>query len=635
MLYRRFKLQRTDFRLSIIGEKHKVPYQIEFEPIGIRGQCPEGISLLDCARRLGVGLVSICGGHGKCFACKIRLQKGQVSPPSSTDEKVFSSQEIKNGWRLACLAFPKSDCVLYVPAESMTTTQRMQVEGLEMTVKPEPVVKDSVLKLQPPTLHDLKSDTSRVFAALHRQGIPADQIDIEALRGLSPLLRRCNWETRVYSRDNEVIALSPASAVPLGLAVDAGTTKIAAYLVDLRSGRTLASRGAMNPQISYGEDITSRMMNALKSPEQAAVLKNLVVNAIDQLAGEMCRQVKVSPGEIVDACIVGNTAIHHLTLGIPVAGLAYSPFVAAVQEPLDIKARDIGLHLAPGAYVHTLSNVAGFVGADHISMLLAIEAWNIKKTTLAIDIGTNTEVSLISNGQILAASCASGPAFEGFHITHGMRAASGAIERFKIVDGDIDFQTIDGAPPIGICGSGVIDSLAQLYLAGILNQAGRILKDTPHTREVEGQYECLLATKADGVTAVTLTQHDIRELQLAKAAIRSGIQILLDTAGCREEELEEVIIAGAFGTYVDVSSAMTIGMFPFLPLNRFRQVGNAAGLGARIALISRSRRDESCKLAELVRYIELATAPNFMQTFVEATYLGKYRMINSKREAID
>ncbi len=609
-------------------------YQIEFEPIGRRGQCPEGISLLDCARRLGVGLVSICGGQGKCFACKVRVLQGEVSPPTSTDQKIFSAAELKSGWRLACLTTPLSDCRLHVPPESMTTSQRMQVEGLELAVKPEPAVAGLPLQLQPPTLHDLKSDTSRLLAALAGSAHPAARLDTQVLRSLPVQLRQLKWSALAFLRQDEVIGLAPTTSQPLGLAVDVGTTKIAAYLVDLKSGRTLAAKGAMNPQISYGEDITSRMMNALKSPEQSALLKNLVCGAIDQLSGEMCAQLKADRQSIVDACIVGNTAIHHLMLGIPVAGLAYAPFVAAVQEPLDIKARDMDLHLAPGAYVHILSNVAGFVGADHISMLLAIEAWKIKKTTLAIDIGTNTEVSLISDGQILAASCASGPAFEGYHISHGMRAASGAIERFKIVEGDIDFQTIDNAPPIGICGSGVIDSLAQFYLAGVVEASGRIKAGAPHTREGEGQRECLLTGDADSAAALTLTQHDIRELQLAKAAIRSGIQILLESAGRREEEIEEVIIAGAFGTYVDISSAISIGMFPSLPLKRFRQVGNAAGLGARIALVSGPRRAEARKLAEKVRYIELATAPNFMQTFVSASFLGQYRLKNGKREEI-
>jgi uncharacterized 2Fe-2S/4Fe-4S cluster protein (DUF4445 family) len=391
----------------------------------------------------------------------------------------------------------------------------------------------------------------------------------------------------------------------------------------------------MNPQISYGEDITSRMLNAMKSAEDAARLQSLETSAINQLARDLCTRVQCTPDAILEAVLVGNTAIHHLMLGLPVRQLAFSPFVANVQEAIDLKARDMGLHFSPGANVHLLPNVAGYVGADHISMLLAIDAGRIEEPTIAIDIGTNTEVSLVFNGQILSTSCASGPAFEGGHIRYGMRAASGAIERLKVVNGEIDYQTIDNAEPIGICGSGVIDALAQFYLAGILDAGGRIKPDSPHTQINGEQREIILAVKPDGRTAVAMTQHDVRELQLAKAAIRSGIQVLLETAGKSEENLRQVIIAGAFGTYIDVSSAMAIGMLPSLPLPLFRQVGNAAGLGAKIALISLPRRLEAQKLAGKVQYVELATASNFMKTFMQAGYLGVYRMNNGKRKEIE
>lgn len=630
-------------------------YRIEFEPVGRRGECPEGESLLDCARQLGVGMVSICGGQGKCYACKLQVLRGKVSPPSSTEEKFFSPRELNAGWRLACLTYPLGDCTLHVPPESMTTMQRMQVEGLDTPVSPKPAVKTYTFKLEAPTLHDLRSDITRVFHELEQQKTdPGRQenkpgskpspttrdpsslkVDIDVLRSLSPRLREWGWEARVSLKDNEIIAVSPASARSLGLAVDVGTTKIAGYLVDLDTGRTLASQGTMNPQISYGEDITSRMLNALKSAEAASRLQSLETSAIDQLAGELCARAGARPEEILDAVLVGNTAIHHLMLGLPVKQLAFSPFVAGVQEAVDIKARDLGIHLAPGAYVHVLPNAAGYVGADHISMLLAIDAGQIKEPAIAIDIGTNTEVSLICDGNILSASCASGPAFEGGHIRHGMRAASGAIERLKVVNGEIDCQTIDNASPAGICGSGVIDTLAQFYLAGVLDSGGRIRPDSRHTRRTGEQWEIVLALKPDGQTAVTMTQHDIRELQLAKAAIRSGIQVLLETAGRLEEDIQQVIIAGAFGTYIDVSSAVVIGMLPSLPPERFRQVGNAAGLGAKIALISQPKRQEAQKLAAGVRYVELATAPNFMKTFMQAGYLGVYRMNNGKRKEIE
>jgi uncharacterized 2Fe-2S/4Fe-4S cluster protein (DUF4445 family) len=334
---------------------------------------------------------------------------------------------------------------------------------------------------------------------------------------------------------------------------------------------------------------------------------------------------------------VGNTAMHHLFLRLPVRQLALSPFVPAVSRALEVKAGELGLNIAPGAYVHLLPNIAGFVGADHVSMLLATDAWQVKETTVALDIGTNTEVSLICKGKIVATSCASGPAFEGGHIKYGMRAADGAIERLRI-DGDkIQYQTINGAPPVGICGSGILDSLSQLYLAGAIDESGRLVKSHRRVRRSKGQLEFILVSTKErkGKPAITITQHDIRELQLAKAAIRTGIQVLLETSGCAEDEIKQVIIAGAFGTYINVASAVAIGMLPSLPLNRFRQVGNAAGMGAKLALISLKSRVKAETAASKVSYIELASAPQFERNFIQANYLGRYRIIDGRREKID
>jgi len=270
-------------------------------------------------------------------------------------------------------------------------------------------------------------------------------------------------------------------------------------------------------------------------------------------------------------------------------------------------------------------------------MLLATDAWQAKETTVALDIGTNTEVSLIHKGKVATTSCASGPAFEGGHITHGMRAATGAIERLHI-DGDrIHYQTIDEMPPVGICGSGILDALAQLYAAKVIDEGGRIIDSRPHVRVYRGQREFILVSKEErkGKPAITITQHDVRELQLAKAAIRTGIQILLETAGCTENDIRQVIIAGAFGTYIDLSSAVTVGMLPPLPLNRFRQVGNAAGMGAKLALISRRFRARAEAVASRVSYVELASSPGFQPIFTQASYLGRYRIIDGKREETD
>jgi uncharacterized 2Fe-2S/4Fe-4S cluster protein (DUF4445 family) len=611
---------------------------IDFEPVGRRGECQSNESLLACARRLGVGISSICGGKGTCHSCKVKVLSGAVSKPTPNERETFTSQELKEGWRLACQTYPLSNCKLAVPPESMTTTQRVQVEGLEVKVNPEPPVRAYRIKMEAPSLSAPDADADRLLQALNQQHqLNCVKIDINVLRVLSTQIRSWNWEFQAVVRNEEIIALLPKPSHQLGLAIDLGTTKIAGYLINLDDGRTLAAKGVMNPQISHGEDIISRITGVVHSPDDSVLLQKLAVEAINELCTDLCAEANAGTEEIVEAVIVGNTAMHHLFLRLPVRQLALAPFVPVVSSALDIKTSDLGLHIAPGAYVHLLPNIAGFVGADHVAMLLATEVLQAKGSIVALDIGTNTEVSLIHDGKITSTSCASGPAFEGGHIKYGMRAATGAIERLRVVDDTIQYQTIDGAPPIGICGSGILDALSQLYLAKAINEGGRITDNHPRVRTYKGQREFVLVDKEErgGKPAIPITQHDVRELQLAKAAIRSGIQTLLETNGCSEDEIKQVIIAGAFGTYIDVASAVTIGMLPSLPLNRFRQAGNAAGMGAKLALISLAKRAEARVVASLVKYVELAGAPGFDQTFIQASYLGRYRIIDGKRKEID
>jgi uncharacterized 2Fe-2S/4Fe-4S cluster protein (DUF4445 family) len=613
-------------------------YTIDFEPIGRRGECQGNESLLTCAHHLGVGISSICGGRGTCRSCKVQVMSGTVSEPTSSDREAFTPEELKEGWRLACQTYPSLDCKLNVPPESMTTPQRTQVEGLEIAVRPEPPVRVYLLQLSAPSLSEPHADADHLIETLNQQySLNCSEVDLKALHVLSDRLRSWDWKCQAAVRNEELISLIPWSNHPLGLAVDLGTTKIAGYLVDLSDGKTLVAKGIMNPQISLGEDIISRMTAVINSPEEAGRIQKLAVEAISELAGDLCGELKLNKEEIVEAVVVGNTAMHHLFLGLPVRQLALSPFVPAVSRALDIKARDLGLLIAPGAYVHILPNIAGFVGADHVAMLLATEAGKAQGPTVALDIGTNTEVSLIKQGKITAVSCASGPAFEGGHIKDGMRAAAGAIERIRIADDSLQYQTIDQAAPVGICGSGILDGLAQLYLNGILDEGGRITDNHSRVRTNRGQREFVLVgeEEGNGQPAITITQRDVRELQLAKAAIRAGIQMLLEANNCSDQEIEQVIIAGAFGTYIDVQSAVAVGMLPALPLNRFRQVGNAAGMGAKLALISLGKRAEAQAVASRVEYIELGSAPHFEQTFIQASYLGRYRMKNGKREEID
>jgi uncharacterized 2Fe-2S/4Fe-4S cluster protein (DUF4445 family) len=611
---------------------------IDFEPVGRRGECQRDESLLACARRLGVGINSVCGGKGTCHSCKVQVISGTVSKPTPNEREAFTSQELKQGWRLACRTYPLSDCKLTVPPESMTTPQRVQVEGLEIKVSPEPSVRAYHLRMEAPSLSAPDADADRLLQALNQQHqLHCGKIDINVLRILSAQLRSWNWEFQAVVRNDEVIALLPWPSHQLGLAIDLGTTKIAGYLVNLSDGQTLAAKGVMNPQISHGEDIISRITGVVHSPDEGVLLQKLAVEAINELCADLCAEANASIEEIVEAVVVGNTAMHHLFLGLPVRQLALSPFVPAVSKALDVKAGDLGLHIAPGAYVHLLPNIAGFVGADHVAVLLAAEVLLAKGPIVALDIGTNTEVSLIHDGRITSTSCASGPAFEGGHIKYGMRAATGAIERLRITDDLIQYQTIDGAPPIGICGSGILDALSQLYLAKVIDEGGRIMNNHSRVHTYKGQREFVLVGKEErgGKPAITITQHDIRELQLAKAAIRSGIQALLEANDCPEDKIKQMIIAGAFGTYIDVASAETIGMLPSLPLNRFRQAGNAAGMGAKLALISLTKRAEAQVVASRVKYIELASAPGFEQTFIQASYLGRYRIIDGKRKEID
>ena len=600
-------------------------FNIDFEPIGRRGACARDQSLLDCARQMSVDLVSVCGGIGSCERCKVQIVAGQVTKPTLEEEASLSKSELGHGYRLACQAFPLSDVKLHVPPESLTAPQRTQVEGLEVDVTPEPPVRGLDVHLSAPTLESPVADDSNLWKALPEGRLAnptsAGTIDFHVQQTLSRTLRDLHWNVRVALRGNEIVALGTPGTKWLGLAVDIGTTKIAGYLLDMETGKTLASKGIMNPQISYGEDVISRIVAASKSEENALKLQFLLTEALSQLAADLCMEIKADPVAIIEAVVVGNTAIHHLFLRLPIKQLGLAPYIPAAHSSIDVKAREIGLKIAPGAYVHLLPNIAGYVGADHVAMLLATRIAETDQTTLAIDIGTNTEICLNHRGHITSVSCASGPAFEGAHIEFGMRAAPGAIEHVRLLGERLEIQTIGGEAPVGICGSGLLDIVAQLRLNNVLDRNGRMSADAhPLVRNPNGRTEFVLAERP-GQEAVTISQKDVRELQLAKAAIRLGIQALVIAAGIEEGDIEQVIIAGAFGTFINVESAITIGMLPALPLERFKQVGNAAGTGARLALISESQRAKAEQIAQQAGYIELAAVPNFNRKFAEATYL--------------
>ena len=396
-----------------------------------------------------------------------------------------------------------------------------------------------------------------------------------------------------------------------GLAVDIGTTKLAAYLVDLGTGVTVARSGAMNPQIAFGEDVISRIAYAGREPNGAKILQTILIDTLNTLLAGMCTEAHVHPESVLDAVLVGNTAMHHLFAGLPVEQLGHAPFSPASTAPLAIPAAELGLQLGPGAKTYLPPVIAGYVGADHVSMLLATEAWKSSGNVIALDIGTNTEISLVANGKVTCCSCASGPAFEGAHIHEGMRAAPGAIERARWSDGKILWQTIEDQPPVGICGSGILDVVAALLDGGLVKATGSL-----KTASASG-YELVQAAQTGLGRTLTVTRKDINEIQLAKSAIRAAVEILLQEAGLHSGDLDSFIVAGAFGTFLDLRSAIRTGMFPGLPQEKFHQVGNAAGVGAKQMLVSVDKRQEAEQLARQIGYVELTTRPVFTSLFME------------------
>jgi uncharacterized 2Fe-2S/4Fe-4S cluster protein (DUF4445 family) len=595
-------------------------FEVILQPIGLRITVPKGATVLDAARLAGVELVAICGGEGVCGTCKVRVVEGQLSKINLNEEGELSSDELQKGFRLACQAEILSNVRIDIPPESFTTAQRLQVEGQEISTELDPLVTAVDVHVPPANLADLRSDLSRLRSALPAS-IPVElKISLELARIIPGCIRSEKGEVRLAVRQNELVSILPAGKKLYGLAVDIGTTKLAAYLVNLESGETAEKAGAMNPQIAYGEDVISRISYANEHAEGARTLQARLVETLNNLLADLSGQAHLLPEQVVEAVLVGNTAMHHLCAGLPVKQLGESPYVAAVGEAIEYPGRDIGLHLAEGAYVYMPPNIAGYVGADHVAMLLGADLSQVSKTTVALDIGTNTEISLFHAGNHYSCSCASGPAFEGAHIQHGMRAAPGAIERVRIEEDIVRVQTIGDEPAVGICGSGILDVIAELRKNGLLDKRGILKGSHPAMRVNEGKTEFILvpAEKSGTHKDVTVNRQDVNEIQLAKAAIRAGVEVLLVEAGIQDADIERFIVAGAFGTYLDIESAVRIGMFPDILRELFSQVGNAAGAGARKLLVSRHQRQLADKLSRDVNYVELANHPDFMKIYVRA-----------------
>jgi len=605
-------------------EDKRLAFRVEIQPLGKRVHIHEGDSLLEATQRAGAGILSICGGQGNCGSCRVKVTAGKVSAPSEIERDVLSSQEIEKGYRLACQVYPKSSIKLFIPSESLSKPQRLQLEGEDIDMRFDPVAHAIDLELDPPQSGDLRADTSRVKQALSNNGISSPSIAAPILKTLSVNIRNFDWKGRFIMNENEVINVLAPHTPYYGIAADIGTTKLALYLLDLETGKTIDKLGAMNPQIDYGEDVLSRISYTIQNQKGREKLQNTLISKINQMINAVAEENQISKSQIVDGVFVGNTAMHHLFVGLPVQQLAVAPYVPAVSEELDIPSSDLGLEIASGTYIHLLPIIAGYVGADHAGVLLATELFDSAKTTMVIDIGTNTEISLSSNGHIRSCSCASGPAFEGAHIKDGMRAAPGAIERLCIVEGEIQTHTIENGVPVGMCGSGILDAVAEMKSWGIIDEKGAF-QEHPRLRKTSGRKEFILVPGSETGHGqdITISRKDINEIQLAKGAIRAGQEALLAEAGIDAESIENVIIAGAFGTYLDIQNGIRIGMFPDIPLKRFHQVGNAAGMGAKVALLSQSHRKQLQKQVKKIEYLELTTYEGFQKIFMKAMYFPK------------
>jgi len=615
-----------------------------------------GRNLLQAAQDLGVDIESVCGGSQSCGKCRVRIEEGSfpkdgihsakenLSSFTSEEEKFIDKEDKRRGYRLACTARLKGDVLIYVPEESRGGNQVICKAPREMGIDLNPGVKGYELELTPPSLSDPKADLERVRIGLEtRYGLKRVGIDYPALMMLGDNLRAAQWRVNVVIwMDQEIIDIRPAKRKSLyGIAVDIGTTTVAGYLCDLHTGEVLAMDALMNPQISFGEDIMARIAHAANHPSEGLrTMHQQIIQSINRIIGNTAQQVGASPEDVYEMTIVGNTAMHHFFLQINPESLGRSPFCPALQRSVDVKARDLGLEIHPSGNIHVLPVEAGFVGADNVGVILAQQPHRADVKTLIIDIGTNGELVMGNKEGLSSASCATGPAFEGAHITFGMRAAPGAIERVRInhEDHEISFKVIgvdawsDQCRPHeigarGICGSGIIDAVAELFKAGIVDKSGRLVGTIPsgRMRETTSGYEFVIAKARETAIGkdITITSADIRQVQLAKGALYAGAKVMMGILGI--QQINRVVLAGAFGNYIDPEKAMLLGLFPDCELQEITAVGNAAGDGARIALLNKEKRREANDIAKEIRYIELTLSKDFPDQFASAMHFPHMR----------
>lgn len=632
----------------------RATHHVVFQPSGRQGHIAAGTSLLDAARQLGVDVDSICGGRRTCGKCMVLVEQGtfakyglvsdgcHLSSPQEDEHDYLERHGIvtatAHGARLSCAAHITGDVLVTVPPESQARKQIIRKTATERVIEVDPSLRQVYLEVAEHELGRRDGDWERLQSALHREwGLEHLRIDLQALRRLGPALHAAkHCITVIIWNDEEVIDVQPGYHEGLyGLAVDVGSTTVAAHLCNLHTGEVLATEAMMNPQVTYGEDLMSRVSYAMLHDDGLSKMHEAIIAGLNRLAGLAASAAGLRARDIHEIVIVGNTVMHHILLGIDPTELGAAPFTLATHAPLNLKARELGLKLHPGANVHCMALEAGHVGSDNVGVLVAEAPDQQDAMMLVIDVGTNAEILLGNRERLLSASSPTGPALEGAQIRHGQRAAPGAIERVRIdaASGEPRFKVIgqdrwsDESSPselgaTGICGSGIIEVVAELYLAGILRPDGRFdpTATTPRLQWHGPKAEYLLATAGQTATGgpIVVTQDDVRNIQLAKAALYAGCKLLMRRRGVTS--VDKIVLAGAFGSYIDPLRAMILGLFPDCDLEQVYAVGNAAGDGARIVLLNKIRRAEAALAARHVEYVETAIDPFFQDEFVGAMH---------------
>ena len=627
---------------------------IVFTPSGKRGRFPLGTPVLQAARSLGVDIDSVCGGRAICGRCQINVGEGEfakhgitsaashVSAFSKVEERYDKLRGLMSGRRLSCQTQIIGDLVIDVPPESQVHKQVIRKEADTRAIELDPCTKLCYIEVEEPDMHKPSSDLERVYKALLDQWqIGHVTCDLPIIAALQKVLRKGEWKitAAIYSRapggGNRLVSIWPGfHDKAFGLAIDVGSTTIAAHLTNLSTGEVTASAGLMNPQIRFGEDLMSRVSYVMMNPGGEKEMTLAIRAALNTLAVEVAAAGGIELNDILEVVLVGNPVMHHLFLGIDPTELGGAPFALATGLPITVLARELDLKLNPGAWAYVLPCIAGHVGADTAGMVLSEAPHESGEIMLAVDVGTNAEIVLGSKTRLLACSSPTGPAFEGAQISSGQRAAPGAIERirinpetleprYKVIGCDLwsdeegfeDHVAQTGVT--GICGSGIIEAIAEMYLAGVINQDGLVDGSmTARSPRIEAYKRTFNYVIRHGEPMIRITQNDVRAIQLGKAALYAGVRLLMDKLGI--EQVGKIRLAGAFGSHIDVKYAMILGLIPDCDLSKVQSAGNAAGTGARIALLNSRSRDEIEAVVRRIEKIETAVEPKFQQHFVEA-----------------